>query len=126
MKRFLSTLLFISTTLGVTLAPALAENFTYKLYDPKANKAYPAQMLTLSLSNTTYILGLFSGKNVCAINQKTINTNASNGLVGGDCMGIADSSGKNFNWREYSPNTFYTERQSIINERAQQGKSLEE
>lgn len=126
MRKFLATILCIGTILGATLAPALAENFTYKLYDPKVNKNYSAQVITLSISDTTYTLGLFAEQNVCAIIPTTMNTNPNTGLVGGDCVGVAgtESGGKKFNWREYSPNTFYPEMQSIINERAQQGKSL--
>lgn len=126
MRKILSMFLFISTMFGTTLAPALAENFTYKLYDPKANKNYSAQIITLSLSDTTYTLGLLAGQNVCAILPRTLNTNPNTGLVGGDCVGVAGTAveGRTFNWREYSPNTFYPEMQSIIDERAKQGKSL--
>lgn len=49
MKRFLSALLFISTILGVSLTPALAENFTYKVYNPKTNKTTIAVFGTVTM-----------------------------------------------------------------------------
>ncbi len=123
-KKLLSSLVFgVGLVLTITNS-AFAENFAYKLYDSSANKAYSAQIITLSISDTEYTLGLYAENNVCAILPRTINTNPDSGLVAGDCMGIANSNGKSYNWREYSPNTFFPEMQSIKQERLQQGKTL--
>ena len=126
MKKVLGSFLLVVLVIGVTVSKVLAENFSYKLSDAKANKNYSSQMMTISIDSKSYIIGFYSGQNVCVILPKSIKTNADNGIVSGDCVGLPETpaAGKVFNWREYSPNTFYTEMNSIIVEREKEGKSL--
>mgnify|MGYP006896541179 CR=1 FL=1 len=54
MKKTLCTLL-LSTTLLTTVTPVLAENYTYKVYNPRTNKAYTAILGTLSITDYEYL-----------------------------------------------------------------------
>jgi len=135
MKKMLSTLLFTGVLLGATLAPALAEVASYKVYDPKTNKAYAGVLNTVGIgSNDTYVYG-FVGKSdsypLCAITSLN-DTNVKNGLVGGQCIDFiaiskaAQGVRVDFNnyilgWRELKPNTLNKEVREIRSERAQDG-----
>jgi len=130
-KQLLSTLLLGTITLGM-VAPALAENFTYKVYNPKANKAYTAVLGTITVVDNKYIFAFLtkSGQPLCVMGG---NTNIKNGLVGGQCSEFNAFgrllNGENINldryqygWREYSTDTIEREMASIRKERAAQGK----
>ena len=133
MKRFLSALLFISTILGVSLTPALAENFTYKVYNPKTNKTTIAVFGTVTITENQYLWGFYTkdGQPLCVA---SLNTNKNpQGLIGGQCTDIGafirfmngeniDFSKYELGWRELSQDTFYSEMNSIRQERAAQGK----
>lgn len=132
-KKFLITILGLSFAVELC-NNAFAENFTYKVYNPKTNKTTTNVLGTLSVSETQYVWGFYTsdGKPVCVIN---LNTNKNNqGLVGGKCNDFSafqrafvnkeniDMSKYELGWRELSTDTFYREMNSIRQERALQGK----
>lgn len=136
MKKMLSTLLFGGAVLGATLMPALAENFTYKVYNPKTNKAYTATILTIRFpddNSNTYVYGFMAqGQPLCATPSFQY-TDVKNGLIGGQCVDFyalsrfmegekLDLSKHELGWRELKPNTLQREVESIRRERAAQGR----
>lgn len=131
MKKNLLALLLGFGILLTTVSAALAENYTYKVYNPKINKAYTAVFGTVSLSDTEFLWAFFTpgGEPLCIIPLYNASKNAQ-GLVGGKCSTIEDFTAsmqggqpKNeLSWRELNPNTLYREAESIKRERAAQGK----
>lgn len=133
MKKTLCTLL-LGTTLLTTVAPVFAENFTYKVYNPRTNKAYTAILGTISITDYQYLWAFYTtnGSPLCV--AQIYNTNTKNGLVGGQCTDAntfirfingdkrIDPSKYEMGWRELSKNTLYPEMNSIRRERASQGK----
>lgn len=110
---------------------AFAENFTYKVYNPKENKSYTVELGTVRLNNASYIW-CFYLKGGIPYAIVSLDTNKKNGLVGGKCtdfkafqkfleQGNVDLSQHEFGWREYNTNTFYREMEDIRVERAAQG-----
>lgn len=131
---------FALLSAGIMLAMAnavLAENYTYKVYNPILNKTYMANLGTLSLTDTQYLFGFYAkdGQPLCVAN---LNTNSDkNGLVGGQCTDAKafinfmngdnidlNSSKYIFGYRELAPNTFYKEMYEIRQERSAQGKTV--
>ena len=124
MKKLL-LILFLGIAFTVyTVAPVFAENYRYKLYDPKTNKSEPAEMFTISSRGNCYVLGFKSPNIACMIDSVE---NKENGLVGGKCAGftIGDHNARIFYWKEYKQNTFNIEVKSIIKEREEQGLYLD-
>lgn len=126
MKKILLTILLVGTMLmSVWSNTALAENFTYKVYNPKENKSVTAELGTLRVSDNKYMLGFFvKGQPHCIVNM---NTEKKDGLICGKCAEYNSSityvNGKSnsvieFPWREISKNTFFPEVDSIVKERA--------
>lgn len=123
MKKSLSILFFGIAVLAYTISPVFAENYRYKLYDPKANKSDSAVMITVACGGeNSYTLGLAKQNGVCIINSIE---NKENGLVGGKCVGFTGvNNGHIYSWKEYQPNTFNIELKSIIKEREKEGMHL--
>ena len=136
MKKILSTMFIGAAIILGFASKVLAENFTYKVYNPKLNKAYTAVLGTISLTDTQYIWGFYEpdGRALCVIN---LNTNKdSQGLIGSQCTDIGafmkfmngdhsvnlSDKKHELGWREKSTDTFYREMESIRRERAAQGK----
>lgn len=73
MKKILLTILLVGTMLmSVWSNTALAENFTYKVYNPKENKSVTAELGTLRVSDNKYMLGFFvKGQPHCIVNMNT-------------------------------------------------------
>ncbi len=118
MKKIFSTILFATIILS-TIMPALAVNYSYKLYDPKTNKASSTGLMTIRVDDSHYIIGLLAG---CVINSVE---NKGNGLLGGKCIGFTENNdGHLYYWKEYKPHTYKPELDSIIEERLQQGLYL--
>ena len=67
LKRLLSVLLLITALCLITTPAVLAENFTYKVYNPKTNKAYNAVLGTVTITDTQYIWGFYTqnGEPLC-------------------------------------------------------------
>lgn len=124
MKKLLSVLFLGIAILTYTVAPVFAENYRYKLYDPKTNKSEPAEIITLSSRGNCYVLGFKSPNIACMIDSVE---NKENGMVGGKGVGfsIGDHNARIFYWKEYQPNTFNMELKSIIKEREEQGLYLD-
>lgn len=132
MKSLLKNMFFaviIAFAFGNTTV--LAENFTYKVYNPKENKSYSAELGTIRLTDTGYIW-CFYLKGGVPYAVVSLNTNKKDGLVGGQCTDFkaflkflqqenVDLSKYEFGWREYSADTFYREMESIKAEREAQG-----
>lgn len=136
MKKLLLNLLCGTIIYSLTFLATLAENFTYKVYNPKTNKTYSATLGTLSMTDTQYIWGFYTldGQPLCVISFNNINKN-SQGLVGGQGTDYTAFErffvNKEYNinlakhevgWRELSTDTFYREINCIKRERAAQGK----
>lgn len=119
MKKLTLTIL-LGLMMMFSSGMAIAENYTYKLYDPVTNKSYTAQMITLSASETHYYIGLGTSNGIPCILDEKVNTN-SQGLIGGKCYGAYDKVGQTYSWREYRKNTYQPEYRSIMQER--QGKT---
>ena len=115
MKKILLTILLVGTMLmSVWSNMAFAENFTYKVYNPKENKSVTAELGTLRVSDNKYMLGFFvKGQPYCIVNM---NTEKKDGLICGKCA--ENNSVIEFPWRELSKNTFFPEVDSIVKERA--------
>lgn len=120
MKKFLSILLFGIIAIISTISPIFAENYYYKLYNPKTKESFPAEMITISTSNDTYIIGLSKAMIMCEI---TTVGHKENNLLSGKCIDIKNS--QIYYWKEFQPNTFYPELKSIIEERKAQCKNLD-
>lgn len=135
MKKMLSTLLLVGTLLSTTLMPAFAENFTYKVYNPRTNKSHTAALFTIRFpddNSNTFIYGFMSqGQPLCV--ASIYNTNVKNGLVGGQCTDFyafsrfmegekLDLDKYVLGWRELSTDTLHREIESIRRERAAQGR----
>lgn len=123
MKILLFVLLFISVILTYSIAPVFAENYKYKLYDPKTNKSESAVMITVGYGGeNSYTIGLAKQNGACIIDSIE---NKGNGLVGGKCVGFTEvNNGYIYSWKEYQPNTFNIELKSIIKEREKEGMHL--
>ena len=135
MKRFILSVLFSAGILFGLSLYAFAENFTYKVYNPRTNKAHTAVLGTVSLTDNEYIWGFYTkdGKPICIAN---LNINKdSNGLIGSKCVEYEAFAKKFFDgkdnidfskyemgWRELETDTFYKEINSIKQERATQSK----
>lgn len=134
LKRLLSVLLLITALCLITTPAVLAENFTYKVYNPKTNKAYNAVLGTVTITDTQYIWGFYTqnGEPLCV--ASLITNKNSQGLVGSQCTDAnafvrfmngdrnIDLSKYELGWRELSTDTFYREMDAIRRERATQGK----
>lgn len=137
MKNFrrcsLVRFLFCTIFLYNLFLPVMAENYTYKVYDPISNKSYSAVLGTMSISLSQYLWGFFTkdGKPLCV--AKVYNTNNQNGLIGGQCTEVNAFinylNGENvnldrytFGWRELTENSFYKEMNLTKKERMSQGK----
>lgn len=127
MKKTLLTISLVGIMImSIWSNMAFAENFTYKVYNPKINKSAIAELGTLRVSDNKYILGFFvNGKPYCIVNM---NTEKMDGLICGKCSEFNSSvtyanGGSNsvieFSWRELSKNTFFPEVDSIVKERAE-------
>ena len=123
MKKFLLILLFGIAVLLYTTAPVFAENYKYKLYDPKTNKSDSAVIITVGYNGkNSYTLGLAKQNGACIIDSIE---NKENGLVGGKCVGFTEANnGRTYFWKEYQPNTFNIELKSIVKEREKEGMYL--
>lgn len=125
MKKMLSTLLFTGVLLGATLAPALAENPRYRLYDPQTKKTTYAPMMTVGGSTEAgyHIAFLDRAKNTpCVVDNSSLNRNAQ-GLLGGKCLLLYRD--RLISWRELSAGSYYSEVRAIENERRQEGMHME-
>ena len=133
MKKILS-ILFLGVFLFTLSLPALAENFTYKVYNPRTNKVYTGVLGTISITDNEYIWGFYTKNGIPLCVAQIYNTNKENGLVGGNGTDInafirflsgekVDLSQYNIGWRELSQNTLYAEMNSIRKERTSQGKT---
>lgn len=132
MKRFLLTVFLLGTIcISNFYSNANAENFMYKVYNPKENKVYTVELGTIRLTETGYIW-CFYLKGGIPYAVVSLNTDKKNDLVGGKCTdfkafqkflehGNVDLSQHEFGWREYSAGTFYREMEEIRAERAAQG-----
>lgn len=126
MKKMLSTLLLIGTLLGATLAPALAENPKYRLYNPQTKKTTYAPMITMGGNDTEYYIALLDRDldAPCVVDNSSINRN-SQGLLGGKCISMLKANlGTTYSWRELSTGSYYSELHAIENERKQQGMHM--
>lgn len=132
-KRSILSVLAICLAFLCSFNSAKAENYTYKLYNPNLNKTTDAALGTISISENSYIWGLYTKNMMCVVNME-IDTNKA-GLVGGKCTDMeafnrlsrgenVDISKYDYGWREYNKNTFFKELDSIKAERKAQGKSL--
>lgn len=131
MRKMLSVLLLTGTLLSSTLTPALAENFTYKVYDPRTNKTYTAEIRPAVIGGKTYLTEFYTlqGKPLCFFGSDTNKNNQ--GLVGGECKdsssmeklltGQRNITPYTMGWREINKNTFYREIESLRQEMAEQG-----
>ena len=134
MKRLFLSILFASGFLLNMSLCAFAENFTYKVYNPRTNKSYNAVLGTVSLTDIEYIFGFYTkeGEPLCVT---SLNLNKdSKGLIGSKCTETKafmrqfvnneniDLSKYEMGWREIDTDTFYKEINSIKQERATQGK----
>lgn len=123
MKKILSTM-FISVAMILGFASKVfAENYKYKLYDPKTNKSESAVIITVGYGGeNSYTIGLAKQNRACIIDSIE---NKGNGLVGGKCVGFTEvNNGHIYSWKEYQPNTFNIELKSIIKEREKEGMHL--
>ena len=123
MKKMLSALLLTGALLGVTLAPALAENYKYRLYNTQTKTTTYAPMITMGSNDTEYYMAFLdtSLDAPCVIDNSSLNKN-SQGLVGGKCISMLKANlGTAYAWRELSAGNYYDEHRSITNERRQQG-----
>ena len=132
MKKFLLAILFFTVAIISNLGNfTFAENFTYKVYNPKENKSYTVELGTIRLTKTGYIW-CFYLKGGIPYAIVSLNTDKKNDLVGGKCtdfkafqkfleQGNVDLSQHEFGWREYSAGTFYREMEENKAERAVQG-----
>ena len=132
MKKTLLTISLVGTMImSIWSNMAFAENFTYKVYNPKENKTYTVELGTIRLTETGYIW-CFYLKGGIPYAVVSLNTDKKNDLVGGKCtdfkafqkfleQGNVDLSQHEFGWREYSAGTFYREMEEIRAERAAQG-----
>lgn len=119
----IKTLLFLSFIIAFllkTTTPAIAENYTYKLYNPKTKESFPSEIITIRTEDTFFI-GLSKALTICKI---TTVGRKENGLLGGNCSNIHTA--QTYYWKEYKPNTFKTEVNSIIEEMKAQGKDLDD
>lgn len=123
MKKLLLVLFFGIAVLAYTISPVFAENYRYKLYDPKTNRSDSAVIITVGYGGeNSYTLGLLAKQNYCIINSIE---NKGNGFVGGKCVGFTEvNNGHIYSWKEYQPNTFNIELKSIIKEREKEGMHL--
>lgn len=116
-----------------TTGMALAEVYSYKVYDPKTNKTYTAEIRPTVLNiegQKCYMTEFYTlqGKPLCFFGHYTNKNNQ--GLVGGQCQDSASVrkmlGGQavkpyTMGWRETSRNTFYREIESLKQEMAEQG-----
>lgn len=121
MKKLLSLLTFCIVTIISTVSPVLAENYHYKLYNPKTKEVSSSIMITISATDSTYVIGFLANgaSGPCLVSSTD---NKGNGLLGGSCIIMEDNG--TYSWKEYQPNSFNSELQSIILERSAQGKHL--
>lgn len=59
MKKTLALILLGATILTMS-APTFADNFTYKVYNPRTNKAYTGVFGTISITDYEYLWGFYS------------------------------------------------------------------
>ncbi len=132
MKKILSWILF-SGILLTTVVPAFAENFTYKIYNPRTNKTSTGVFGTITITDNEYLWGFYTPNGAPLCVAQIYNTNTKNGLVGGACTETnafirllngeqVDLTKYEMGWRELSQNTLYLEMNAIKRERASQGK----
>ena len=131
MKRKSLLTLFAIITSFIIGNSVNAENFTYKVYNPKENKAYTVELGTVRLSDSGYIWCFYlKGGTPYAV--VSLITDKKNNLVGGKCTDFnafvkflknenIDLSKYEYGWREYNVGTFYRELEEIRAERAEQG-----
>lgn len=103
-----------------TTIPALAENYTYKLYSPKTRESFSTEMITINTGDT-YSIGLAKALTICKI--KTVGPKGK-GLLGGECSNINNH--QTYYWIEYEPDTFNSEVMDIIEQKKAQGKNLDD
>lgn len=126
MKKMLSVLLLGGALLSATLAPALAENYKYRLYNTQTKTTIYAPMITMGGSDTEYYIAFLdtSIDAPCVIDDSSLNKN-SQGLMGGNCISMLRTNlGTVYAWRELSAGNYYAELRSITNERRQQGMHM--
>lgn len=132
MKKTLALILLGATILTMS-APTFADNFTYKVYNPRTNKAYTGVFGTISITDYEYLWGFYTPNGTPLCVAQIYNTNTKNGLVGGQCTDTnafikfmngerIDLSKYEMGWRELSQNTIYSEMNAIRRERASQSK----
>ena len=113
-KKILISAFVIFTTVNMTYAAY------YKLYDPKTNQTYRVNIMTLGGSNKNEFNFAFFGGGLpgfCSFDVPV--ESKKNGLQEGKCLKIGNSTP--LFWSEISPNTFYNEIQTIIEERKEEG-----
>lgn len=121
MKKMLSTLLLGIIILGVTVAPALAENFYYRLYNPKLNQTdNKAELIYFKVSDNEFKAGLGSRIiGACIITGDIENFGNTSKLWKGKCVDI--NNGDEYRWSEVIPNTFGSEFKSLVQEMLEKG-----
>ncbi len=122
MKKRLLASLFGMFMLSGILTPVLAENYTYKLYDPQTNKSYSAEMITVNVGGNYYKFGFMAGDIACILSD-SMNINKE-GLKGGNCIGIESHKRHVYNWRECNVNTFLNEAVEVRATRLKEGLRL--
>lgn len=121
MKRILSTLLLGINILGLTIAPVLAENHYYRLYNPQLNQTdNKAEMIYFKVSDNEYKVGLGSKViGACIITGDIENFGNISKLWKGKCIDI--NNGNEYRWSEVIPNTFGPEFTSLVKEMSEKG-----
>lgn len=121
MKKMLFTLLLGINFFGVTVVPALADNYYYRLYNPTLNKIdNKAEMVYYRVSDTGFKAGL--GSKIignCIITGDIENFGDTSKLWKGQCVDI--DNGNVYKWSEVIPNTFGDEFVSLVQELAEKG-----
>lgn len=120
MRNLLSIILLCIVTLINVTTQAFAENYNYKLYNPKTHEAFPTEMITMGTGDE-YIIGLSKALTICEITTVGVKEGS---LLGGTCTDINNH--QTYSWKEYRPNTFNIEVKSIIEEMEAQGKKLDD
>ena len=132
-KKFL----ILCMTIFIGIASVLAYeqiHHTYKVYDPRTNKAVTAVLGTVPIANSNRYMWAFytkSGIPICII--QTQNSNMRDNLLGGSCLDAfivvkyqngekVDFDKYKMSWRELSEDTFIKEAESIVQERALEGE----
>lgn len=123
MKKILSNLFISIAVLTTTVSGAFAENFYYKIYNPKTKEVSSNIIMTVSSgSDKFYVVGFLTEKAPCLIFSTE---KKESGLLGGKCV-VMGNEEDIYTWKEYKPNTFKPELTSIIKERSAEGKQIPE